>query len=102
MQRRLFAASSPERCVQSRIEFIMDGQEIPDVVPCTGVIIVVEPRQRGSGSTKAVDQRIGQGTCFDPNTLKGRRFEWFHKSDGVAYADDIPHPVPRIAATPKF
>ena len=41
VQRGIGAASAPERGVDSGVELVMNGQEIPNVVPLIAVVAVV-------------------------------------------------------------
>lgn len=56
VQLGIIPARHPKRGVQSRVERVMDGQKVADVVSGLGIETVVVPDERGRRLALAVDQ----------------------------------------------
>src|SRR3954462_9049082 len=98
MKPGICAAGLPKGRVQPQIEFVVDRQEVADVVPSARVEDVVKVHQGRGRRAQAISERICQSDGFDADHLQGSRFEWFDEPDRIADADDVADPIADITA----
>jgi len=56
VERGVGPAGAPERRVDPRVELVMDGEKVANVVPLIAVVTVVKPDERRRRFTQAVEQ----------------------------------------------
>lgn len=80
----------------------MDGQKVPNVIPSLSVEAIVVSDQRGRRLANAVDQRIRERADLNANDLERRGLQRFDKSNRIAHAHHIAHPVADVSTGTEF
>src|SRR5690349_14289217 len=93
MQLGVIPGRPPEWRIEACVELVMDGEEIPDVIPGPRIVIIVKLDERRSGVALAVEERISEGAGLDADDLQRGGLERFDESDGVPNSNYILHPI---------
>ena len=70
MQLGVIPAGNPKRRVQTRVKGVVDGQEIPNVIPGLRTKTIVVSDERGGRLADAINERIRERADLDADDLK--------------------------------